>query len=406
MLLVGARPSAASAGPRVEGRATSGPGQPLDAATRAAMEPRFGHDFSAVRVHADAGAARHTEMRGAEAVTLGSDIGFAAGRYAPGTPEGRELIAHELAHVVQQSGAGGAAQGGDTLEAQAQEAGARAMRGGDMPALDTAPRTEQRRIPLRDGGRGLGSGMSHIDQLIARLNAMSTGLDFAVVAGALDATLRPRGTLSEFDRQMKAFVDDATPIPMRMVTRHNRLGNRLTGFRETIDVDNWRDGYVDIDDLLASSDLGLQIALVHFLRERQATRRYDARIGTPSMDPNFAGPAAEFNGVHGAGLQRELLVLRDFFSDPSIVVLDADSRRFRNDRGHRINMRTRIGRGVESGIFAVNFEVVIPGPPRRVMTAEAYRDMRRAEATAAQIEGERLRGATEHREGGRSVPAP
>lgn len=407
MLLVGARPSAASAGPRAEGRATSGAGQPLDAATRAAMEPRLGHDFSAVRVHADADAARHTALRGAEAVTLGSDIGFAAGRYAPGTPEGRELIAHELAHVVQQSGTRGAGQGGEALEAQAHEAGARATHGGEMPALGAAPRTEQRRIPLRDGGRGLGSGMARIDELITRLNTISTGLDFAVVGGALTATLRPGGTLSDFDRQMQAFIDDPTSIPMRMVTRHNLLGNATVGFHTPIAVDTWADGYVDIDDLLASSDLGLQTSLVHLLRERQATPRYDARIGTPSLDANFAGPRAEFDRTHAAGLQAELRVLRDFFSDPSIVMVDANTRLFRNDRGHRIIEHPREGRGAAGrGILAIDWDVVIPGPPRRVMTAEAYRDMRRAEATAAQIEGERLRGATEHREGGRSVPAP
>jgi hypothetical protein len=66
------------------------------------MEARFGHDFSRVRIHADAGAAAAARAAGAAAYTLGPDITFAAGRYDPGSPAGRALLAHELAHVVQQ----------------------------------------------------------------------------------------------------------------------------------------------------------------------------------------------------------------------------------------------------------------------------------------------------------------
>jgi hypothetical protein len=78
------------------------PGQPLDAGTRAFMEPRFGHDFSQVRVHADSRAAESARAASALAYTLGRDIVFGAGHYAPGTSEGRRLLGHELTHVVQQ----------------------------------------------------------------------------------------------------------------------------------------------------------------------------------------------------------------------------------------------------------------------------------------------------------------
>ncbi len=80
------------------------PGQPLDTATRAFMEPRFGHDFSNVRVHADAKAVESARMVNALAYTVGRDVVFAAGQYAPRTSEGQILLAHELVHVVQQSG--------------------------------------------------------------------------------------------------------------------------------------------------------------------------------------------------------------------------------------------------------------------------------------------------------------
>ncbi len=80
------------------------PGVPLDPATRAFMEPRFGHDFSRVRVHTDATAAASVRQVEALAYTVGQEVVFDAGQYAPGTAAGRRLLAHELAHVVQQKG--------------------------------------------------------------------------------------------------------------------------------------------------------------------------------------------------------------------------------------------------------------------------------------------------------------
>ena len=80
------------------------PGQPLDVETRAFMEPRFGHDFSNVRIHTDAKAAESARAVNAFAYTVGSDVVFGKGHYAPETATGKRLIAHELTHVVQQTG--------------------------------------------------------------------------------------------------------------------------------------------------------------------------------------------------------------------------------------------------------------------------------------------------------------
>ena len=84
----------------------SSPGVLLDPATRAYMEPRFVHDFSKVRVHSGAAAEQSARDVNAKAYTRGHDIVFGAGRFAPGTDEGRRLLAHELTHVVQQSRGG------------------------------------------------------------------------------------------------------------------------------------------------------------------------------------------------------------------------------------------------------------------------------------------------------------
>lgn len=80
------------------------PGRPLDAATRASMEPRFGHDFSKVRIHADARANESARSVNALAYTVGPQIVFGAGLYQPGAASGQRLLAHELTHVVQQQG--------------------------------------------------------------------------------------------------------------------------------------------------------------------------------------------------------------------------------------------------------------------------------------------------------------
>lgn len=77
-------------------------GQPLDSSFRSSFEPRFGHDFSGVRVHTGPQAAAAAASIQAKAFTAGSDIVFGAGQYAPSQPQGQELLAHELTHVIQQ----------------------------------------------------------------------------------------------------------------------------------------------------------------------------------------------------------------------------------------------------------------------------------------------------------------
>lgn len=78
------------------------PGNPLDNPTRSFMESRFGTDFSRVRVHNDGTASAAARSINALAYTSGTNIVFGAGQYTPGTAKGQRLLAHELAHVVQQ----------------------------------------------------------------------------------------------------------------------------------------------------------------------------------------------------------------------------------------------------------------------------------------------------------------
>jgi len=91
--------------PALSGAASAG-GKPLDAATRQFMEPRLGHDLGQVRLHDDGVASASATALNASAYTVGSDIVFQQGLLAPQTAAGRRLLAHELAHVVQQHQAG------------------------------------------------------------------------------------------------------------------------------------------------------------------------------------------------------------------------------------------------------------------------------------------------------------
>ena len=98
-------------------RVLSGSGRPLDPSIQQDMGQRFGHDFSQVRVHTGSAAEQSAQDINAHAYTVGHNIVFGAGGFAPGSHEGRKLVAHELTHVVQQTGAAGihAGQGGGKL---------------------------------------------------------------------------------------------------------------------------------------------------------------------------------------------------------------------------------------------------------------------------------------------------
>ena len=121
------------------------PGRPLDPGSRAFLEPRFGRDFSRVRVHADGPAAASARSVNALAYTVGRDLVFAEGQYQPGSARGLRLLAHELAHTVQQGASRSAPQAkleidpaDSPLERAADHAAEAALAGGPLPPLTGA----------------------------------------------------------------------------------------------------------------------------------------------------------------------------------------------------------------------------------------------------------------------------
>jgi hypothetical protein len=137
--------------PTLLGAALASPGMPLDATTRAFMEPRFGQDFSGVRVHADPSSALSAWALNARAFTVGDHILFGAGHHAPASGTGMWIMAHELAHVVQQRSGVATGKPGpdgisvndptDRFELAAKTVATRVMsyRSGAAPVMETGP---------------------------------------------------------------------------------------------------------------------------------------------------------------------------------------------------------------------------------------------------------------------------
>jgi hypothetical protein len=119
-----------------------GVGAPLEPSVRARLEPRFGHDFSGVRVHTGAEAGRSARSFGALAYTLGQNVVFSDGQYAPHAGDGQRLLAHELTHVVQQRAPGAT---------PSRQLKANAVRFQDEPTLDAI--SEGKKV-LKEGDKG------------------------------------------------------------------------------------------------------------------------------------------------------------------------------------------------------------------------------------------------------------
>ena len=306
-------------------------GAPLDEASRELFEPRFGQDLSAVRMHTGRAAAASARSIEALAYAAGDHIVF--GEQGPR----RELLAHELAHVVQDR------ERGEALAVH-------------------------RVVEIRDVGRGEQSGFARVPELIKRLNGVADGLVFSLDANSnLAYDENPYGTPTEFEKRMKAFIDSPNPIRMRMTNKDGLLKDKKGKFTLHVSLDAFTSGYVDIDDLLADDDLTMQTDLVHFLTERSVTKDYTRRIGT-----DFS--KKEFDFGHARGIDAETAVLKDFFKDDTVRFVSEDddagiARLWTNSRGDAIRSRFKDKGGLESGFIDVRLK------DGRVMSFTEYRDL-------------------------------
>lgn len=185
---------------RDAGSTLPGPGSPLDSATRAVFEPRFGADFSGVRVHTGRKAEASAEGLDAQAYTVGSHIVFGPGRYDPSTARGRGLLAHELAHTLQQAAAPPRSPAalpvepeGSPVERAAHGAARAVAAGRPAPLLAPAPAAVMRAtrsffLTFDDGPHAapLGGGSNRTEKVLDTLQAKGVGAGFFIQTAALD----------------------------------------------------------------------------------------------------------------------------------------------------------------------------------------------------------------------------
>ncbi|MBT0959887.1 eCIS core domain-containing protein [Denitromonas iodatirespirans] len=196
--------------PRVQRRATGGgdtegvppgvhevlsaSGRPLDPSLRRFFEPRFGRDFGDVRIHTDARADASAQAVGARAYTVGRHVAFAGGQYAPGTSVGQRLLAHELAHVVQ--------QGGDARTGMLRRAPAQSPVPGGVPGG----------VPGAPGGAlapALPPGASHVPATAAPTPATATA---SAVCPACACSTEHASRIDAGRLKAKAVLDTAATL--------------------------------------------------------------------------------------------------------------------------------------------------------------------------------------------------
>lgn len=246
------------------------PGQPLSATTRAFFEPRFGYDFSGVRVHTDARAAESARAVNAQAYTVGRDVVFGAGHYAPQSREGRGLMAHELTHVIQQQQLGNRPQAkltiGDSNDTQEREA--------DQTARAVVSGTNKQPI-------NLSSSQGVIQRACGSVAVGPTPPDCALTSAA------PRGTRFKFNRN----CDDFAPGEKARLQAFAR-GVRAASPRATINILGLAsfDGDADLNNSLACHRATAADAIVR--PEVASVGSVQAAVGGPTT----AGDA-EFRAV-------------------------------------------------------------------------------------------------------------
>lgn len=303
-------------------------GTALPQADRDFFEPRFRQDFSGVRIHTGSEAAQSADRIHARAYTTGHNIVFNAGQYQPGSEGGRRLMAHELTHVVQQTG--------------------------NSPVV-------QRSVELRPPGRGEASAFGRRQEMVDRLNALSSAVRYTLNDRVLAYELVEGGIPTFFDRQLIAFIDSEAVLPLRLITGAGLVGDRANGF-STLLIDSFLTGYLDLEDMMASDDTSFQMNLLHILTERSRARNYARRIGSQGLSPvDRAGNITpEFRRAHQAGMDAETAFLQDIFDDPSIRFVSETARgttaifTFRSAEGYRIRHTFRHqDRAVSGGTVTV-----------------------------------------------------
>jgi hypothetical protein len=193
--------------------------QGLDAGTRSLMESAFGESFGDVRIHTGGEAERMSDELGARAVTRGRDVYFDHGEYDPSTKEGLELLAHELAHVVQQGGdssgkaAGAVNQLGDTYEQEADRAAREVLSGGHPTVMERSAAPAYQRQAKEGGQQKQIAGAINLDQHPS--GPLSGGVSYTYDASSHRLTITgPQGMTISPPTRGGSIVSDSARMTM------------------------------------------------------------------------------------------------------------------------------------------------------------------------------------------------
>ena len=227
-------------------------GHSLDAHARQFMERRFQHDFSQVRVHTDTSAASAAQAVNALAFTFGRDIVFGADQYAPRTPRGIALLAHELTHVVQQAGSRSMAaqyekalsEPTDAAEREADTVARQIVSAPDREPIRVT-RSADAAIHTLDTGTGVALGLA---------GGLFGALTIAGLAGALDKNTFTDAELSAYLKTLESGkIEGHTDSDNKARALVRRvLGGAsdfvLTTLQKSLLIREMQDGYVSADD--------------------------------------------------------------------------------------------------------------------------------------------------------------
>jgi uncharacterized protein DUF4157 len=246
----------------VSDTSNSGNGSTLTPDTRQFFEPRFGHNFSNVRVHTDGSANNAARSLGARAYTVGEDITFAPGEYQPSTQPGRHLLAHELAHVVQQTSG----------------------------PLRASPKI-QRKLKATGDTAGFAAMANSI--ITVQLKVQVSGGQVSLVNSGIEGP--PTREQHEFVTALQRVINDPTETSVEFI--HGRTSTRPAD--RTVLIGAYATGQIDLDDIGAlGSGLGgttTSTGLIHEIVEQYRKQVHGEAFGVAHR----AGESAE-EAVSGA----------------------------------------------------------------------------------------------------------
>jgi hypothetical protein len=264
---------------------------PLPEEVRRWMEPRFGEDFSGVRVHTGPGAARLCEALGARAFAYGASIYYGEG-LVPGIDA---LTAHELSHVVQQKGQA------PVVAPQVQ-----------LWPWDVADRTPERNAVF-----------ARKNEFVDRLNKVTaSALNFrwdttGLVADKAWLRCDPIPPTTRFQKFLREFVERTDQvIPLRFVPGEDPDPANPTDHRHICE-DAFFSAAVDLDDLKAADDYGFQAVVVHILAERYSRPDYVNKVLNVPMPPKPREDPT-YRSAHFAARDKEGELYQYLFRDPDI----------------------------------------------------------------------------------------